>query len=353
MTSRSYRRGELELSELESSLKKLVEEIGVSGYEENVRNTIRGMLPKDVEARVDSIGNLIASIGSGEPHILFIAHMDELGYLVSNIEDNGFVKLRKIGSLDDRYMPGKILQVHTDNGPIEGVIGLTPPHLTLDPKSFKKVLQYHEVFLDLGTRSKDETLSLGVRLLDPVTLKKELQVINGEYFCCRSIDDRFGCLALVEVLKRLTPTRPTRKLTFVWSVQEETGLGGAKVIANTIRADKAIPVDSYPSGDAPLTQFHLAPNKLGNGPVLRIVDHGATANPTLVERVKKIAKKHDVPLGTGATGGYTDGSVIQEKGIPMVPITIPIRYMHSPVEMCHCKDLENLIELLTFVASEI
>ncbi|WXG44621.1 MAG: M42 family metallopeptidase [Promethearchaeati archaeon SRVP18_Atabeyarchaeia-1] len=341
------------MSELELSLKKLVEAIGVSGYEENVRETIREMLPDDVEAKVDTIGNLIASIGRAEPHVIFIAHMDELGYLVSNIEDNGFVRLRKVGSLDDRYMPGKILQIHTSKGPVEGVIGLPPPHLTLDPESFKKVLQYHELLLDLGTRSKDETLSLGVRPLDSITLKKELRVINGVFFCCRSIDDRFGCLALIEALKRLNSRRPERKLTFIWSVQEETGLGGAKVIANTIKADKAIAVDSYPSGDAPLTQFHLAPNRLGDGPVLRVVDYGATANPVMVERVKKIAKKHDVPLGAGPTGGYTDGSVLQEKGIPMVPITIPVRYMHSPVEMCHRKDLENLIDLLTFVAAEI
>jgi putative aminopeptidase FrvX len=341
------------LSELESSLRKLVEANGVSGYEENIRETIREMLPNDVETRVDSIGNLIASIGRGEPHVIFIAHMDELGYLVSNIEDNGFVRLRKIGSLDDRYMPGKILRVHTNKGPVEGVIGLTPPHLTLDPESFKKVFQYHELFLDLGTRSKEETLNLGVKPLDPITLRKELRVINGLYFCCRGIDDRFGCLALIEVLKRLNANRPQRRLTFVWSVQEETGLGGAKVIASTIRADKAIPVDSYPSGDAPMTQFHLAPNRLGEGPVLRVVDYGATANPAMVERVKKIAKKHGIQLGAGPTGGYTDGLAIQEKGVPMVPVTIPIRYMHSPVEMCHRKDLENLIELLTFVATEI
>jgi putative aminopeptidase FrvX len=102
-----------------------------------------------------------------------------------------------------------------------------------------------------------------------------------------------------------------------------------------------------------MTQFHLAPNRLGEGPVLRVVDHGATANPAMVERVKKLAKKHGIPLGAGPTGGYTDGLALQEKGIPMVPVTIPIRYMHSPVEMCHRKDLENLIELLTFVAAEI
>lgn len=341
------------MSELEPSLRKLVEAIGVSGNEEAIRETIRGMLPNDIETKVDSIGNLIATIGRGEPHVVFLAHMDELGYLVSNIEENGFVKLRKIGSLDDRYMPGKIFQVHTSKGPVEGVIGLTPPHLTLDPESFKKVLQYHEVFLDLGTRSSDETLALGVKPLDPVTLRKELRVINGVYYCCRSIDDRFGCLALVEVLRRLNSSRPDRKVTFVWTVQEETGLGGAKVIANTMKVDKAIAVDSYPSGDAPLTQFHLAPNRLGEGPVLRVVDYGATANPTMVERVKKIAKKHGIPLGAGPTGGYTDGVALQEKGVPMVPVTIPIRYMHSPVEMCHKKDLENLIELLTFVAAEI
>jgi putative aminopeptidase FrvX len=160
-------------------------------------------------------------------------------------------------------------------------------------------------------------------------------------------------LALVETLKRLYDTDLMRKLTFVWSVREETGLEGSRVIANTMEADKAIVVDSYPSADAPLIPFHLAPAKLGDGPVLRIVDNGATASPELVERARNIAQKHGIPLGAGATGGMTDGLPLQEKGIPMVPITIPIRYMHSPVEMCHRKDLERLIELLIYAALEI
>jgi putative aminopeptidase FrvX len=341
------------VSDLSELIKTLVEAIGVSGFEGDVREKIRELIPKDVECKVDSIGNLIAPIGSGEPHIILIAHMDELGFLVSSIEENGYVRLRKIGSFDDRYLPGKVFQIHTHQSPVEGVIGLTPPHLTVDPETVKKVLQSHELYLDVGTRSKDETSDLGVKLLDPVTIKKEFRVINGDYFCSRSIDDRFGCLALVETLKRLHDTKLERKMTFIWSVREETGLEGARVIANTIEADKAIVVDSYPSADAPLTPFHLAPAKLGDGPVLRITDNGATANPELVERARDIAEKHGIPLGAGATGGMTDGLPLQEKGIPMVPITIPIRYMHSPVEMCHRQDLEKLIELLTYAATEI
>jgi putative aminopeptidase FrvX len=341
------------LSDLPELLKTLVEAIGVSGYEAGVREAIRELIPREVESKVDSVGNLIASIGNGEPHIILIAHMDELGFLVSSVEENGYVRLRKVGSFDDRYLPGKIFQIHTFEGPIEGVIGLTPPHLTVDQETAKKVFQLHELYLDVGRRSKNETSELGVRLLDPVTLKKEFIVINGDYFCCRSIDDRFGCLALVETLKRLRDTDLMRKLTFVWSVREETGLEGSRVIANTIEADKAIVVDSYPSADAPSIPFHLAPAKLGDGPVLRIVDNGATATPELVEKARNIAQKHGIPLGAGATGGMTDGLPLQEKGIPMVPITIPIRYMHSPVEMCHRQDLERLIELLTYAATEI
>jgi putative aminopeptidase FrvX len=340
-------------SHLEKTLKSLVEAIGVSGFEAGVRGKIQELIPERVESRVDAVGNLIASIGLGNENIILIAHMDELGYLVSNIEENGYVKLRKVGSFDDRYLPGKTLQVHTKDKVIEGVIGLPPPHLTIDPESTRRVPQWHELSLDLGTRSREETLKLGVGMLDQVTLKKEFKIINGDYFCCRSIDDRFGCLALLEVLRNLYRTGLERKLTFVWSVQEETGLTGARAIANTIRADKVIAVDSYPCGDAPMTQFYLAPARLGDGPVLRIVDNGTTANPKLVERVRKIAKKHEIPLGAGPTGGMTDGLAFHEKGVPMVPVTIPIRYMHSPVEMCHRRDLERLIELLTFAAVEM
>jgi putative aminopeptidase FrvX len=341
------------LSDLQEHLKTLVEAIGVSGFEVDVREKIRSLVPKEVESRVDSIGNLTATIGSGKPCIILIAHMDELGFLVSGIDENGYVRLRKVGSFDDRYMPGRVFQIHATREPIEGVIGLTPPHLTVDPKAGRRVYPSHELCLDIGTRSKKETTDLGVKLLDSVTVKKEFTVIGGDYYCCRSIDDRFGCLALIETLKRLYETDLVRKLTFVWSVREETGLEGSRVVANTIEAEKAIIVDSYPSADAPLIPFHLAPARLGDGPVLRIVDNGATASPELVEKVRSIAKKHGIPLGAGATGGMTDGLPLQEKGIPMVPISIPIRYMHSPVEMCHKKDLERLIELVTYSAIEI
>ena len=341
------------MSDLQELLKSLVEAIGVSGFEVDIREKIRSLIPKEVESRVDSIGNLMASIGSGEPRIILIAHMDELGFLVSGFEENGYVRLRKVGSFDDRYIPGKVFQIHATRGPIEGVIGLTPPHLTVDQEAARKVYPSHELCLDIGTRSKKETTDLGVRLLDSITVKKEFTVIGGDYFCCRSIDDRFGCLALIETLKRLYETDLVRKLIFVWSVREETGLEGSRVIANTIEADKAIVVDSYPSADAPFIPFHLAPARLGDGPVLRIVDNGATASLELVEKVRSIAKRHGIQLGAGATGGMTDGLPLQEKGIPMVPISIPIRYMHSPVEMCHKKDLEKLIELLTYSATEI
>nr|MDO8133505.1 M42 family metallopeptidase [Candidatus Njordarchaeum guaymaensis] len=341
------------MSSLEELLKTLVEVIGVSGHEEAVREKIRGLLPQGIECKVDIIGNLIATIGKGEPHVIMIAHMDELGFIVSSIEENGLVKLKKVGAFDDRYDPGKVLQIHTKQGTAEGVIGLPPPHLTVDLDSTKKVLQTHELYLDMGTRSKNETANLGVRVLDPVTYKKEFRIINSDYYCCRSIDDRFGCLTLIQVLHKLHVCNLHRKLTFVWSVQEETGLAGANVIATSIKADKAVVVDSYPTGDAPLTQFRLAPAKLGDGPVLRVKDHGTEANPKLVESVKKIASKHGIALGAGPTGGYTDGLALQEKGIPMVPITIPIRYMHSPVEMCHRRDLEELIELVANVAMEI
>jgi putative aminopeptidase FrvX len=341
------------LNDLQGLLKILVEANGVSGCEADIREKIRKLIPREVESKVDSIGNLIASIGSGQPRIILIAHMDELGFLVSDIEENGYVRIRKVGSFDDRYLPGKIFQIHTADTTVEGVIGLTPPHLAVNHDTGKNILHSYELYLDVGRRSKNEVADLGVRLLDPITLKKEFNIINGDYYCCRSIDDRFGCLALLKTLERLYKRDLTRRITFVWSVREETGLEGARVIANTMEADKAIVVDSYPSADAPLIPFHLAPAKLGDGPVLRIVDNGATASPELVERAKNIAKKHGIPLGAGSTGGMTDGLPLQEKGIPMVPITIPIRYMHSPVEMCHREDLERLIELLTYTVLEI
>ena len=329
-------------------LKMLVETIGVSGFEEQVRELILEQVKAYGAVETDGIGNLIQTFGESRPEILLIAHMDELGMAVTHIEENGYVRFKHIARLDDRYLVGKTVQIHTMKGVVEGVIGLNAPHLRLDPKEEQEVVPWHKLYIDVCTRSRRETESLGIKILDPITIEKSFKILNKKYVCGRSLDDRFGCYVLIELSKRLSKTRLDKKVTLVWSVQEEVGLRGARVISQSYKPDYAIAVDSYASADAPNVPFHLAPAKLGNGPVLRLLDRSSIASTELRRVFETVAEKYNIPLQVGATGGGTDGSVIQQsqRGVPMIVVSVPIRYLHSPVEICHTDDLTNLIKIL-------
>jgi putative aminopeptidase FrvX len=329
-------------------LQWLLAATGVSGFETPIREAIQEGIGDALDQETDSLGNLYGSLGEGSPHILLIAHMDELGFVVTHIENNGCLRFRKIGGIDDRLLPSRPVIVHTQTGPVRGVIGMVPPHLMIDRTQMKQVVPWQELQIDLCTRSREETESLGVQLLDPVTLQKESFVLQGKYLCGRSIDDRFGCAVLIELAKTLAKKKLNRKITFVWSVREEIGLHGASVIGNRFTPDIVVAVDSYATGDAPGVPYHLAPVALGDGPVLRLLDNRAIASTELRRQFEGLAKKHSIPLQVGATGGGTDGAAIQRAGIGahMMAVSVAVRYLHSTVEICHLDDLNNLLSLL-------
>lgn len=329
-------------------LKRLLAASGVSGYEGPVRDAIREVLGDPAEFEMDALGNLFVTLGEESPHILLIAHMDELGLLVTHIEDSGCLRFRKVGGIDDRVLPSRSVIVHTREGPVQGVIGMVPPHLMLDRAQMKQVVPWNKMQIDLCTRSRSETEALGVRLMDPVTLRKDAFLMQKKYLCCRSIDNRFGCAILVKLFERLSGQKLDRKVTLVWSVQEEIGLRGATVIGNRLTPDIVLAVDSYATGDSPDVPFHLAPARLGDGPVLRLVDNRAIASTELRRQLEILATEHKIPLQVGATGGGTDGGAIQTSGsgAHMMAISVAVRYLHSMVEICHLDDLTNLLALL-------
>ncbi len=328
---------------------------GVSGFEKPVCEVIRDSVGKQCKLEIDSLGNLFGSIGEGEPHILLIAHMDELGLIVTYIEDNGCLRFRKIGGIDDRLLPSRPVIIHTKSGPIRGVIGLTPPHLTLDRAQMLRVVPWNELYIDLCTRSREETVALGVGILDPITFEKDSFVLQGKYLSGRAIDDRFGCAVLIKVLEKIATQKLDRKVTFVWSVQEEIGLHGAQVIGNRFKPDIVLAVDSYATGDAPDVPYYLAPARLGEGPVLRLFDDRAIASSTLRLQLEHLAKKNKLPLQVGATGGGTDGAAIQRSGFGahMMAISVAVRYLHSTVEICHLDDLNNLVNLIELAVNKL
>ncbi|AJC74446.1 endoglucanase [Pseudothermotoga hypogea DSM 11164 = NBRC 106472] len=324
---------------------KLVEKLielcsvpGVSGREEKVRQHLIEKL--EVPHRVDNVGNLIVELGEGEKTVALMAHMDEIGLIVTGVNNDGTLNFRKVGGFDDRILAGSHIQVVTESGILEGVIGITPPHLSSQQTT-------ENLRIDIGCRSKDEAEALGVKVLDYAVFKKHASLLNGEFFAMRSLDDRFGCLALLEVLNGVKDKKLDKKVYFVWTVQEEIGLKGAKAFVSNHRIDVCYAIDSFAccsvlTGDV----------AVGKGPILRMLDNSAFANYDLMRQILNLAEKHSLPVQVGVTGGGTDGSVAMEFGAKMVPITLAVRYLHTPAECISIKDLKNLIELLIVLVTE-
>src|SRR5512137_433711 len=219
-------------------LEEMIKVPGVSGFEDDIRNYIKAKIrAMGLKSQEDNLGDLLVTLGDSGKHIVFIAHMDELGLIVSKLEADGSLRVRKVGGIDDRTLVGRVVEIKTQKGMVRGVIGLKPPHLMTDRDEMKKVVSWEDVRVDVGTRSRKETEKLGIRVLDPMVFKKDITYITQDIICARAVDNRAGCAILLEALQTLKYKKLPVKMTFVWSVQEETGLKGAKVVGFTHHPD--------------------------------------------------------------------------------------------------------------------
>ncbi|MGQ9603858.1 MAG: M42 family metallopeptidase [bacterium] len=330
-------------------LKELVFTPGVSGWEDAVRDKITQKISEYGKPEVDPLGNLTLTIGSGSKHLLIVAHMDEVGLVVSHIEEDGYIRVRKAGWVDDRLLLGRMVDLYPSptSAPIPGVIGIKPPHLMKNrEKEMEEMIRIENIAIDVGTRSRKETESLGIKKLTPVIMRKHFSVLNNHLVTTRGIDDRMGCAAVIETLKSTAKLKLDAKVTFAWSVQEELGLRGAYALGNKIHPDAAIIVDTCTTGDAPFVDFHLSAVKIDDGPAMRMFDRVAFASRNLMKAVESLAQKEGIPLQIALTGGTTDGAALQLFNVHMLALAVPVRYVHSPVEVMSINDYENLLRLL-------
>lgn len=335
-------------------LRELLEVPGVSGFEAPIRERIESKARWYARTEVDRIGNLYASIGGEERSIAVIAHMDENGMVVTKLEDDGTLRFRVIGGIDDRCLVGRVVNIYASKGMVKGVIGLLPPHLMVRPEQeMAKVLKAEDLRIDLGCSSAEEARGLGIDLATPVVFEKQPTALQNGIFSARGLDNRMGCTVLLEVLRRLHQRRLNSHVEFVWSVQEEIGLRGATVVSMTRSPDFAIIVDTCSATDIPGVPGHFSQLKVGGGPVIRFIDNRAIATPAFVDCVKKVAAGHGIPVQIGISGGSTDGAAAQTTGAAMVPLGVAIRYTHAPVECISLEDLENLARLLEALLLEM
>jgi len=330
-------------------IRELIHQPGLSGYESPVRKFIVEHVKGLTALTVHPMGNLTATVGSGSPRIIFSSHMDEIGMVVSYIEENGFLRIRKVGMLDDRLLIGRTVEIIIETGKIPGVIGVRPPHLMTSLDDFEKsrdIPTWDHIFIDVGTSSHEETTHLGIRTMDPIVFRKDFIILNETRWAARALDDRFGCALLMKTLEAASNMALDREVTFAWTVQEEIGALGAQALSKKDAWDIMFAVDACSSADVPGVPLHYGPSILGNGPILRMMDHHSISTPGLARWVIDLAKKERIPLQVGPTGGYTDGKHFMSMGIPMLMLSIPVRYMHSPVEMIDRRDLEGLFKLM-------
>jgi putative aminopeptidase FrvX len=332
-------------------LKELVMIPGVSGYEGRVADFIQAHLPQGVESQRDEMQNLWFTAGQGRPHLVFVAHTDELGFVVEEITPDGMLKVSRQGGFLPQMYEGHAVEVHTDKGVVQGVVAPRPHYsernLEITPFDTEDVNIY------LGVKTEEEARALRVSEGQSITIKKKIVELSPDLLATRAVDDRAGCAALLEASHRLDWEKIVNKtVTFVWDVQEETGLFGASHLAEKLDADYVFPVDTFVSSAGPFDSKRFAYLPLGKGAVLRAADSSSVVPRAQLDKAIAVARAHNIPIQIGNTRGGTDGSAFVPYGAVNIMLSWPGTYSHSFIEKIHRADLEALVDLITALVKD-
>jgi len=327
---------------------------GPSGWEAPVRARIVEAVRDAVDTlEVDAMGSLVARVspaggagsnGNGRarrgPHVMLCAHMDEVGFMVTAIEKDGRLRIRKVGGIDPRILMGQVFRIGT-NG-VRGVAGVLPTHL-LTNSDMNKVVPIEELFLDIGAATREEALGavgLGDLVAFDTTYEAWGSVRKGKAF-----DDRVGCAVLASLVQR----RPPVPVTAVWAVQEEIGLRGAAAAARRVAPDVALVLEGTASGEAPGASEGEQKPRMGGGPTITIQDRSLMADARLVEMLERIAKKRKIPTQWKRPGiGGTDAGriALSGSGVPAAVVSVACRYIHAPAAYLDIRDPQRVTELV-------
>ena len=349
------------LSRYADLLSRLTDVYSVSGHEAPMRDAVREALPSWARdsAVTDSAGNVVLAIGPDRDTVAFVAHMDEIGFEVSHIAHDGTVSLRTRGGFFNSLWEGQTALLHLDDekipsrdarscgaareGPLRGVF------VPRDSATRKQPTQLTAWF---GADSA-ALANAGVRVGSSVTSYKCSARLSSTRFTARSIDDRAGSAALILALESIDRAKLDRRVIFAWSVREETGLEGARSLAQTLGSNvgRVYAIDTFVSSDSPLESSHFAYAKLGEGPVSRALDNSSVTPADEVDRLTRLARAGRIPLQVGTTNGGNDGSELARYGAIDIAIGWPSRYSHSPVELLDVRDVKSLARIIAALAT--
>lgn len=346
----------LPMSEL---LRALTETYGVSSHEGPVREEVKRLLPAWAKPDTDDAGNLIlqlgvAPAGTKSPSLLFVAHLDEIGFTVKSISDDGRVEVSSDGGEDLSFYLGHPALVHSANGDHDAIMEL-PVNWDRPDFTWPEGDSPNAIRVDVGARTHDEAAKLGIQPGDTVTIPKEYHSLLGGRANARSFDDRVGDAALISAVWALGGPLHDRDVTFVWSTGEELGLVGASKLAKRLfsegrEPDYVFAIDTFVSSDSPLESKRFADARLGDGFVVRAIDNSNIVPGAFVERVLKLGRANRIPAQYGVTGGGNDGSAFARYGSVDVALGWPLRYSHSPAEVIDTRDADALARILAILA---
>ena len=305
----------------------------------------------------DAYGTAWATLSGkeGGKRIMLEAHADEIGYIVKQITKEGFLRIDRIGGSDTATARGRRLEILGDKGPVRGIIGNTAIHLRKDHQD-EKAPKIHELYVDVGAANPEAVAALGLRVGHPAVYSDTAEELGANYLISRALDNRVGGFIISQVLANLSRKRESFSSTVygVNAVQEEIGGHGAKMVAHRLNPDLCIVLDVTHATDTPgIDHAQHGEVKLGGGPS---VTHGTCNHPAVIRRLLSVAEKLEIPIQHESSSRYsgTDTDVIFDtrEGIPSALVSLPLRYMHSVVEMADLNDVQKVIDLLTgFVES--
>jgi putative aminopeptidase FrvX len=343
-------------------LKKLCLISGLSGYEDPVREAIAEELAADGTSMLtDTFGNLIVTVPGRRqdaPRAMIFAHTDQMGLVVRRIEEDGYLRVERLGGVPERVLPGlQVVVINEAGEEVPGVIA-TKAHHAVSPDEKYEVVPYEKLFIDIGVDSAEEVKALKIQIGAPVTYRPTLTRLQKHRVTGTALDDRGGCVSLMALVKALQAEPADATLVAVFSVQEEFNLRGAMVAANRVKPDCAISIDIMVASDTPdlSTRGELA---LGMGPSLGMYSfhgrgtlNGTLPHPVLLKHVVASAAKAGMRLQRSAhCGCLTDSSYVQltGDGVPAIDIGYPARYTHTPIEVCDLRDIHSVAQLLEAV----
>ena len=345
------------MDEVVEMFKKLTEAPGVSGYEGEVRNVIREYLEGITAIETDKIGSIVCrKDGACEhPKIMLAGHMDEIGFMVKYITDEGFIKFSTLGGWWSHVLLAQRVVIKSCKGDVVGVIGSKPPHI-LTSEERNKMVKIKDMYVDVGATKADEVKEMGIQTGDPIIPISPFTVMNNDKMLMgKAFDDRVGCAMFIRAIQELQKEEHPNTVYGVGTVQEEVGLRGAKTSSWLVEPDVGFALEVGIAGDVPGVEKEESQEKLGGGPVILFRDSSMIPHLKLRDFVVDTAKEMEMPIQFDLLDGGTDAGAIHlhKFGVPSIVLSVPTRHIHSHIGILHRDDFDNAVKLLVEVIKRL